>query len=122
MYLLHLFLRRICERLEHVRFFEIIRFDLGKVNVNPDNYSLEYVSLSYNPTKRNLNCKNLEFKILDANKNLNKGCVIVSIRNLADLKRTKIFLFDPKTYALIAVADKNDSMEIIPKEIPKLSA
>lgn len=92
-----------------------------KINVNFDNYSLEYVSLSYNPTTRNLNYKNLEFKTYGDNKILKKGYVVVRIRNLSDLKQEKIFLFDPKTYILIASANMVSADEPNLKKIPKFS-
>ncbi len=93
------------KELNMLDFLKSLEPTMKKINVSLDNNSLEYVSLSYNPTKRNLNYKNLEFKTYGDNKISKKGYVVVRIRNLSDSKQNKIFLFDPKTYILIASAN-----------------
>lgn len=102
-------------------FLKSLEPTMKKINVSLDNYSLEYVSLSYNPTKRNLNYKNLEFKTYGDNKISKKGYVVVRIRNLSDSKQNKIFLFDPKTYILIAYANMVSADVPNLKKIPKFS-
>lgn len=102
-------------------FLKLLEPTMKKINVSLDNNSLEYVSLSYNPTKRNLNYKNLEFKTYGDNKISKKGYVVVRIRNLSDSKQNKIFLFDPKTYILIASANMVNADVPNLKKIPKFS-
>lgn len=102
-------------------FLKSLEPTMKKINVSLDNNSLEYVSLSYNPTKRNLNYKNLEFKTYGDNKISKKGYVVVRIRNLSDSKQNKIFLFDPKTYILIASANMVNADVPNLKKIPKFS-
>lgn len=95
-------------------FLKSLEPTMKKINVSLDNNSLEYVSLSYNPTKRNLNYKNLEFKTYGDNKISKKGYVVVRIRNLSNSKQNKIFLFDPRTYILIA------SENMLSADVPNL--
>ena len=94
---------------------------MKNINVTLYDYSLEYVSLRYNPIERNPNYKALKFKTYGDNKISKKGYVVVRIRNLSDSKQNKIFLFDPKTYILIASANMVNADVPNLKKIPKFS-
>lgn len=77
-------------------FLKSLEPTMKKINVSLDNNSLEYVSLSYNPTKRNLNYKNLEFKTYGDNKISKKDMLSFVSETLVIQNKIKYFYLTPK--------------------------